>query len=135
MKSWPLPLGLQQRLDNVGCWIYLSGDYNVICNSLRFRQIGVIVFAQGYAVSVSRSKAFHSSCLSVRPSVSPFARIEQLGSHWTDLDKIWYLIFARKFILKIQLSLKLTIMTDALNEKPIYVYDNISLNSFKIKIF
>ena len=26
-------------------------------------------------------------------------------------------------------------MTDALNEKPIYVYDNISLNYFKIKIF
>jgi hypothetical protein len=29
-------------------------------------------------------------------SVSPSARKEQLGSHWTDFDEIWYLGFFSK---------------------------------------
>jgi len=43
-----------------------------------------------------------SSCLSVRPSVS----MEQLGFHWTDFHKIWYLKVLKKSVEKIQVSLK-----------------------------
>jgi hypothetical protein len=33
-------------------------------------------------------------------------RVEQLGSHWTDFDEIWYLSNFQKFVEKIQVSLK-----------------------------
>jgi hypothetical protein len=33
-------------------------------------------------------------------------RMEQLGSHWTDFDEIWYLSFFRKSVDKIQIFLK-----------------------------
>jgi len=36
--------------------------------------------------------------------VCPSARVEQLGSHWTDFHEIWYLIF-RRSMYKIQISL------------------------------
>jgi hypothetical protein len=39
-----------------------------------------------------------SVCLSVR--------VKQLGSHWTDFHKTWYLIILRKSVGKIQVSLK-----------------------------
>jgi hypothetical protein len=32
--------------------------------------------------------AIASSCLSMRPSVRPFVRMEQRGSHWTDFREI-----------------------------------------------
>jgi hypothetical protein len=48
-----------------------------------------------------------SVCLFVRPFVRPFVRMEQLSSHWTDFDEIWYLsFFFRKSVEKIQVSLK-----------------------------
>ena len=34
-----------------------------------------------------------SFVMSVRTSVRPSARMEQLGCHWTDFDEIWYLGF------------------------------------------
>ena len=37
-------------------------------------------------------------------SVRLFIRMEQLGSHWTDFDEIWF--FLNKFVEKIQVSLK-----------------------------
>ena len=43
-----------------------------------------------------------SVCLYVRPSV----RMEQLGFHWTDLRKIWYLSILRKSVQKIQVPLQ-----------------------------
>jgi len=50
--------------------------------------------------------------LSARPSV----RVEQLGSHQTDFHEIWYLSIFRKFVEKIQVLLKQTIITDTLHE-------------------
>jgi hypothetical protein len=41
-----------------------------------------------------------SSCL------CPTVRMEQLGSHWADFHKIWYLNIFRKSVEKIQISLK-----------------------------
>ena len=39
-------------------------------------------------------------------SVRPSARMEQLGSHWTDSDETGYFKFVRKSVEKIQVSLK-----------------------------
>ena len=39
-------------------------------------------------------------------SVCPSVWVEQLGSHWTDLYEIWYLRIFKKFVEKIQVSLK-----------------------------
>jgi len=39
-------------------------------------------------------------------SALPSIRMEQLGSHWTDLHEIWYLTIFRKNVEKIQISLK-----------------------------
>jgi len=47
-------------------------------------------------------KAAISFVMSVRLS----ARMEQLGSHWTDFHEIWYFIIFRKYVEKIQVSLK-----------------------------
>ena len=53
-------------------------------------------------------KATISFVVSVRPSVRPSVclsvRTEQLGSHWTDFDKIGYLSIFRKSVQKIQVS-------------------------------
>jgi hypothetical protein len=38
--------------------------------------------------------------------MSPSARMEQLGSHWTDFHEIWYLSIFRNSVEKIQVSLK-----------------------------
>jgi len=43
---------------------------------------------------------------SVRPSVTPTVRMEQLGSHWTDFHEILYLKISRKYVWKIQVALK-----------------------------
>ena len=42
---------------------------------------------------------FMSDCQSIR--------MEQLGSHWTDFDKILYLSFRRNSVEKIQVSFKI----------------------------
>jgi hypothetical protein len=43
-----------------------------------------------------------ASCLSIRPSV----RVEKPGSHWTDLNGSLYVSIFRKYVEKIQASLK-----------------------------
>jgi len=47
-----------------------------------------------------------SFCLFVRPSVCPPARMEKLGSHWTDFHEISYWRIFRIYVEKIQVSLK-----------------------------
>jgi hypothetical protein len=42
----------------------------------------------------------------VYPSVSPPARMEQIGSHWMDFHKIWYLNIYWDSVEKIQVLLK-----------------------------
>jgi hypothetical protein len=63
--------------------------------------------------------------------------MEQLGSHWRILwnlivngfYEIWYLSIFRKFVDKIQVSLKSDKNNGYFTWKPMYIYDNISLNS------
>jgi hypothetical protein len=48
-----------------------------------------------------------SLCLSsVRPSVGPSFRVEQIDCHWTDFHEIYHLNVIRKLVEKIQISLK-----------------------------
>ena len=63
--------------------------------------------------------------LHVRPSV----RMEQLGSHWTDYHEIWHLSIFRKYVEKIQVSLKSDKNKGYFTWRPIYIFDHISLNS------
>jgi len=42
--------------------------------------------------------------------------MEQLGSHWTDFNGIWYLSIFKKYLEKIHVSLDLTIITGTLHE-------------------
>jgi hypothetical protein len=68
-----------------------------------------------------------SVCLSVRPSVL----MQQLGSHWTVLHKIWHSTIFRKSVEEIQLSLKSDKNNRYFTWRPIYIYDHISLSSLR----
>ena len=50
-------------------------------------------------------KAIISCAMSVRPSVRPSARLEQLGSHCTDFHEIWYLSIFQNYVENFQVSL------------------------------
>jgi hypothetical protein len=67
--------------------------------------------------------------LSVRSSVHPSARMEQLSSHCTDFNKIWFLRISLKSVEKIQVSLKSNKRNMYFTWKSVFIYDNISLNS------
>ena len=56
-------------------------------------------------------------------------RMEQLGSHWKDVDGIWYLTFFRKYVDKIQVSLKSDKNNGHFTQRRFHFYDSISLNS------
>ena len=60
--------------------------------------------------------------MSVRPSV----RMEQLGSHWMDFHEIWYLLIFRKYVAKIQVSLKSDNCHWYFTWGPIYIFFIIS---------
>jgi hypothetical protein len=45
-------------------------------------------------------KATVSFVMSVRPSIHPSVRMEQLGFHWTDFHKIWYVRIFSKICLE-----------------------------------
>ena len=65
----------------------------------------------------------------VRPSVHRSVHMEQLGSHWTDFHETWYSSSFRKSVEKIQVSLKYDKNNGYFTGKPIYAFDDISLNS------
>jgi hypothetical protein len=65
--------------------------------------------------------------------VCPRVRMEQLGSHWRDFHEIWYLSIIRKFVEKIQISLKSGKNNGYFTWRPMYVYDNISLSPSDIE--
>jgi hypothetical protein len=62
-----------------------------------------------------------------RLSVRPPVRMEQLGSHWKDFHKIWYLNVFRNSIKKIQVSLKCDKNNGYFVWGSTYIYDYISL--------
>ena len=56
-------------------------------------------------------------------------RMEQLGSHLMDIHEIWYLIIIPKFVEKIQVLLQYDKNNGYFKGIPMYIYDNISMNS------
>ena len=68
-----------------------------------------------------------------RPSVRPPARMEQLDSHWTDFREILYLSIFGKSVEVIQVSLKSEKNNRYFTWRPIYIFDHISLNCFRIR--
>jgi hypothetical protein len=67
-----------------------------------------------------------SFAMSVRPSV----RMEQLGSHWTGFHEIWDLyIYIFKSVKKTQILLQRDQNNGQFTRRPMYIYDNISMNS------
>jgi hypothetical protein len=55
--------------------------------------------------------------------------MEQLGSHWTDFHEIWYLSIFQNSVKKIQVLLKSDNNNGHCTWRPMYIYDNILLNS------
>ena len=53
--------------------------------------------------------------------------MEELGSHWTDFDKILYLRLFRKSVENIQVSLKSDKNNGYFTLRRFHIYDNISL--------
>ena len=66
-------------------------------------------------------------------SVHLSIRMEQLDSHWTDFNGILYLSIFRKSLDKIPVSLKSDKHNGYFTWRPMYIYDNILINSFYSK--
>ena len=67
----------------------------------------------------------HLRCLSVCLSVRLSVRMEKVGSRWTDFHQILCLSIFRKYVQKIQVSLK----SDYITCRTKYLYINIQLDS------
>ena len=59
--------------------------------------------------------------------------MEQLGSNWVDFHEILYLRIFWKLVKKIQGSLKTDKNSGHFTQRSMYIYDNISLNCFRMK--
>jgi len=70
-------------------------------------------------------KATINFVMTVRLSVLPSVRIEQLGSHWTDRHEIWNLNMCWKYIEKIHLPLQKDKKNGYFPCKPTHIYDNL----------
>ena len=68
-------------------------DFIVCINLIQYTYLRLLVPLLG--VFTKLRKASISFLMSVSPSFRPF-HMEQLGSHWTDFNEIWYLIVFRK---------------------------------------
>ena len=55
--------------------------------------------------------------------------MQQLGSHWADFHETWHLSIFRKYVDKSQVSLKSDKNNEYFAGRPLYMYDNISVNS------
>ena len=74
-------------------------------------------------------KATISFVMSVRLSIRPSIRIEQLGSHWTEFHKIRYLRIIRKSAEKVEASLKSDKKNGYFKWRPVYIFDHVALIS------
>ena len=72
-----------------------------------------------------------TSCLLVCPSV----RMEQLGSHWADFHEIRYQSIFRKYVEKVQVSLKSDKNNAYFTWRPIHISDRISLSFLEWETF
>jgi hypothetical protein len=89
-----------------------------------FCQHSIYVF-----VIVGALPEFWKATITVVMSVCLSVRMEQLGSHLTDFHEIRYLIIFRKFVETIQILLNSGKNNGYFTCRPMYIYDNISLNS------
>jgi hypothetical protein len=55
--------------------------------------------------------------------------MEQLGSHWTRFNEIWYLSIFRKSVKEIEVWLIFDKNEEYFTWRRFHIYDNISLNS------
>ena len=63
-------------------------------------------------------------------SPCPSVRMEQLGSHWTDFDEIWYFRLFLKPVDKVQVSLKSNENNGYFTWRRFDIFDDILLNSY-----
>ena len=91
----------------------------------QYWQAGKISFLFIFRYVAKLRKATISFVRYVRLSVQK----EKLGSHWTDFHEIWYLSIFRKFVEKIQVSLKLGTNKGRYTWRPIHIFDHISFIS------
>jgi len=103
------------------CCIYIP-VFQIVFSSLQFLD----AFAKFL-------KATISFVMSVRPSIRPSVRMEQLGCLWTDVHKIWYGSIFRKPGEKDQVSLKSDKNKGCLTRGPVYIIDHTSLSSLRMK--
>jgi hypothetical protein len=75
-----------------------------------------------------------SSCLSVHLPARLPTRMEWLGSRWTDFHEISYLRILRNSVKKIHVSLKSEKNNRYFTWRPLYIYDDILLNSSENEI-
>jgi hypothetical protein len=71
----------------------------------------------------------------LRPPVSvcPSVRMEQLGSHWTDFNYTWYMNILQKSVERNEVAWKSQSNNGYVTLTPMYIYNNISLNSSWMK--
>jgi hypothetical protein len=78
-----------------------------------------------------RNATISSWCLSIWLCVPVclFARMEQIGSNWTDFHEICFVRICQKSVQKIQVPLKSEENNGYFSWKPLYINDNITLSS------
>ena len=84
---------------------------------------------QNLGAFIKQRKVTISVVNSLLPSARPSVRMEQLGSHWTDLYEIRYLRILLKSVEETIVSLKCDKNKGYFTQSTMYIYDNISLNS------
>jgi hypothetical protein len=138
LRNWSSPdscCTLQHARDERTVSVYLKSKVGATEEYDRFKQLeflGSHIYSTSLIILGALAKLRKvtiSFVMSVRPVVRLSARMEKLGSHWTDFDKIWYLRLFRKPVDKIQVSLKSDKNNGYFTSRRFHIYDNISLNS------
>ena len=103
---------------------------SVICTMLKTKKANISPFRfYLLEVTITFVRSVYLSCLSGWLSVHLSIHMEQLVSHCTGFHEILYLGTFRKYVEKIQVSLKSNKNNGYFTRGPMYIYDNISLNS------
>jgi len=95
------------RLCERHCWTFQAAEiwHRVLGPVFPFSPNDIIAFSTEICILSTIAKLRKATISFVVP-VRPSVRIEQLGFHCTDFHEIWYLIIFRKYVEKIQVSLK-----------------------------
>ena len=82
-----------------------------------------------FAKSRKATTVFALLRLTVRVTVCPSVRLQQLGSQWKDFHAIWYLRTSRIYVDKIQVALLSSKNSEYFSCRRTHIYDRISPNS------